>query len=169
MPSLRSCLILACGVPVILAGCAAPRMAAPVEQPTERITAAPTRPVDRTVLEPVEGLGQQRAQPSGMDMAAVPRSGGQVTEGQLTGGWQVASGGGSCQMTLSMTSWTGGYRGSTRGCSGDMARVNAWSYDGGQLILKDDAGGVVARLSAQSSSAMSGATVGGQSVSASRG
>ena len=102
-------------------------------------------------------------------MAAVGPSSEAVTRNTVVGSWHLAGGAGGCQLNLSLTTWKGGSRASTRGCANeDLAKVSAWSYDGGTVVLKDGEGGTVARLSAQGESAMSGATAGGASVVASR-
>lgn len=176
MSSLRLCL-LAGTVGLAVSGCAGTRISEPqmVQQPQERISAAPSGRVDSSALPPVEDAERDQAareeeeeeEEGGIDMASVQTQsgGGEVTEQSLLGGWDVSSSGSSCQMFLTMTSWTGGYRASTRGCSsGDLVDVNAWSYDGGQVVLKDGQGGELTRLTPRSSSSMSG---GG--ISASRG
>ena len=127
----------------------------------EPLPAAPARPVQSSPLPP------PAANPAAM--GEVGPSAASVTRSTVVGSWRLAGGAGGCQLNLSLTSWKGGSRANTRGCANeDLARVSAWSYDGGTVVLKDNEGGTVARLSAQGDSAMSGATAGGASVVASR-
>jgi len=82
--------------------------------------------------------------------AATPAAAGPVGEiarTDLLGGWTVASGSESCQLFMTLTSWTGGYRASTRGCSSDTLKsISAWSLAGKQVVLAGNAGKPVAHL-----------------------
>ncbi len=40
----------------------------------------------------------------------------------LLGGWTITSGNDSCQLFMTLTSWTGGYRASTRGCTTNLLK-----------------------------------------------
>src|SRR5262249_18254847 len=65
--------------------------------------------------------------------AAPPQaaSAGGLGRTDLLGGWTIASGGDSCQLFMTLTSWTGGYRASTRGCSnGTLKSISAWNLEG---------------------------------------
>ena len=145
---------------LLLAGCAGERAYRTAR--LEPLPAAPARPVQAEPLPPPSG--------GTASMAEVGRSAENVTRNTVVGTWRLSSGGGSCQLNLSLTSWKGGSRASTnRGCANeDLAKVSAWSYDGGTIVLKDNDGTPVARLAAQGDSAMSGATSGGAAVVASR-
>lgn len=77
----------------------------------------------------------------------------------LIGGWTLASSGESCQLSMNLTSWTGGYRASTRGCASDeLKSIGAWDLDGKTVLLKDANGSVVARLMASGGKRFSGQT-----------
>ena len=132
------------------------------------LTPAPTTSVEAAALPPLEGASTP--EPVAPVQVAVESVGASaVNADTLGGGWTVASGGSPCALFLSRTAWTGGQRASTRGCDNpDLGRVQAWAYEGGRVVLKDGSGGEIARLSASSAGAMSGATVSGAGVSANR-
>ena len=134
-----------------------------VRSAPEPLPAAPAERVQTAALAPPAAAESRRS------MAEIGPSADSVKRETVLGAWRVAAGGGSCQLNLTLTGWKGGSRASTRGCNNeDLSRVAAWSYEGGTVVLKDDTGASVARLSAQGESAMSGATAGGASVAASR-
>src|SRR5690606_4479013 len=77
----------------------------------------------------------------------------------LLGGWTISSGGESCQLFMTLTSWTGGYRASTRGCSSEpLKSISAWNLNGSQVVLAGSGGAPVATLSAAGGSRFSGRT-----------
>lgn len=65
----------------------------------------------------------------------------------LIGGWTLASSAGeTCQLSMNLTTWSGGYRASTRGCvSDELKAIGAWDVAGKEILLKDASGSVVAR------------------------
>ncbi|KAB0677586.1 protease inhibitor Inh/omp19 family protein [Aureimonas leprariae] len=83
----------------------------------------------------------------------------------LVGAWKVSTGGGSCQIFMALTKWTGGYRAASRGCPGQVADVSAWDVSGGQVVLKDSGGTTVANLSSSGGTRYDGSTSGGQQIS----
>ncbi|HMN86838.1 MAG TPA: AprI/Inh family metalloprotease inhibitor [Bauldia sp.] len=67
----------------------------------------------------------------------------------LLGGWTIASSSDSCQLFMTLTSWTGGYRASTRNCNSSVLKsISAWNLEGNQVILAGQGGSPVARLNA---------------------
>jgi hypothetical protein len=88
----------------------------------------------------------------------------------LLGGWTLSSGGDTCQLFMSLTQWTGGYRASTRGCTRpDLAGISAWELAGNTVTLKGGEGGdQVASLVATDSQRFSGATATGTPITVSR-
>ncbi len=129
-------------------------------------------PTDPAALPPVESSnlppisdGQQQAGtafPPGDNGDTVPLSQPQVagnapaeTAGagalgrtDLLGGWTITSGGDSCQLFMTLTSWTGGYRASTRGCNNDLLKsISAWNLQGKQVVLAGQGGTPIAHLS----------------------
>ena len=163
------------------------------EAPAARVRPVPARPaplepvpageVAQTPLPPPGEAHPALAQPgpagTGLEAATAALGEGpaaepapaavQVGRTDLIGGWRLASGGESCQLTMVMTTWTGGYRASTRGCSSPTLKgVSAWNLNGGQVTLMDDSGATVARLYPSSKSEFQGQTGSGESVSVSR-
>jgi hypothetical protein len=70
-----------------------------------------------------------------------------VTEDDLIGAWSATTPAATCSINLSLTTWQGGYRASTRNC-GDvqMAGLTAWSIEGRQVILRGTDGVTLGRL-----------------------
>lgn len=98
--------------------------------------------------------------------AAPPASSGTIGRTDLLGGWTIASSGDSCQLFMTLTSWTGGYRASTRGCSSDSLKsISAWNLEGSQVILAGQGGSPIARLQSSGGSRFDGSTQGGGAVS----
>lgn len=100
--------------------------------------------------------------------AGPPTGAPEVTKEQLVGAWKVSSGGGSCQMMLSLTKQSSDFRAASLRCPGDAANVAAWNVGGKQVTLKDNGGNVVARLYASGPERYDGQTSGGQPISFSR-
>ncbi|MFK7792389.1 MAG: AprI/Inh family metalloprotease inhibitor [Devosiaceae bacterium] len=89
-------------------------------------------------------------QSAALDGAPLPSStqgGSEVSEDELIGAWSAATPSATCAINLSLTTWQGGYRASTRNC-GDvqMAGLTAWSVEGQQVFLKGADGATLARL-----------------------
>lgn len=94
---------------------------------------------------------------------------GPVKAEMLSGGWQIAGEGSSCPLFMSTTAWKGGYRAVTRGCASPrLQQVNAWSLSGNQVVLKDEAGAEVARLTRTEEARYAGNLSSGGSVSFTR-
>lgn len=91
-----------------------------------------------------------------------------VTKEELIGRWTLASGGQSCDVFLSLTKWTGGFRAASRGCTDGLALVSAWNVEGKQVKLADSTGANIASLYKTASEKYDGATTGGQSISMGR-
>lgn len=83
-------------------------------------------------------------------MPATPGAGGAAAEigrPDLLGAWTLTDGTESCELFMTLTSWTGGYRASTRGCtSTTLASIAAWDLNGQQVVLAGPEGVAVARL-----------------------
>lgn len=99
--------------------------------------------------------------------AAPAATGSNVSRTDLLGGWTIASSGDSCQLFMTLTSWTGGYRASTRGCNSDaLKQISAWNLEGKQVVLAGTGGSPLARLSSSGSGRFDGQTLtGGAPVS----
>jgi hypothetical protein len=150
-------------------------------EPLPAVTAAPA-PVQTTDIAPPGG---DLTQPStgvpgdGTDLSSEPLTppgttamapatapgGGTLSRTDLLGGWTITAAGDTCQLFMTLTSWTGGYRASTRGCNGTLLKsVSAWNLDGGQVVLAGQGGKALARLSQNGANRFDG-DAGGQVVS----
>ena len=123
---------------------------------------APTTPVQTANLPPpgaapngvpAEGsdaASQPLAPPSNSVTAPTAGSGenGGIGRADLLGGWTITSGSDSCQLFMTLTTWTGGYRASTRGCNSTLLKsISAWSLEGAQVVLSGQGGAALAHLS----------------------
>lgn len=146
--------------PVRMAELPPPVAPAPVSGPEAPIADAPLPGEDATAA--VDGT-QVAALPAPTQTVAVGRT-------DLLGGWSIASGGETCQLFMSLTTWTGGYRASTRGCSSPtLAGISAWDLSGSTVTLKGgDGATTVATLAATSPSRFTGTTAGGGAVTVAR-
>lgn len=88
----------------------------------------------------------------------------------LLGGWTISSGGDSCRLFMTLTSWSGGYRATTKACSSSLlSSISAWDLIQNKFVLKDGQGQTLAWLS-QDGTALRyiGQTSYGQTISVSR-
>lgn len=167
-PSFRLVVILGlCGV---LTACNTSRFgygtaAAPLEaQPVAPVRSEPLQPPPGSVVTD-DGTAQTT------DVAALqaPDSAVAVTVGDLAGGWNLTSEGETCNLVTSQTTWTGGYRASTRGCnSPTLSSIAAWKVNGQQIQLFDGEGKQLASLFGASKTEFNGQTRTGQPISFSR-
>jgi len=132
----------------------------------------PTQPVTATDLPPPEMPPQDpnaAGLPAGgeQQVAALPPATDITLEREdLIGGWKISSGGANCQLFLTLTGWTGGYRATTRGCpDSEVGKIAAWDLNGQQVVLKGDGGAEVARLYPTGAERFAGQTAGAQAVS----
>lgn len=88
-----------------------------------------------------------------------------ISRNSVLGAYKVTTTGGNCQIILSLTKWTGGYRAASRGCPGAVADVSAWDVSGNQVVLKDSGGSNVASLNSSGGSRFEGRTKSGQQIS----
>lgn len=102
-------------------------------------------------------------------MAALPPAQETPTQEGVLGQWALAGPGDSCQLFVTLTGWTGGYRASTRGCgSPELTSVGAWNIEGNLVVLKDNEGNPVARLAKAGATQYNGRLELGGAVSMSR-
>jgi hypothetical protein len=101
---------------------------------------------------------------------APPADGGQpVTREALVGAWEVNTGGSKCQLFLSLTKWSGGYRAASRGCAAAaLSDVQAWDVKGKQVVLVNSTGSTAARLYRSDATRYDGSTTSGGTISFSR-
>ncbi len=89
--------------------------------------------------------------------APAPAGGAPVGRTDLLGGWTILSGTESCQLFMTLTTWSGGYRASTRGCTSDsLNRIAAWNLVGSEVVLAADGGAPLARLVASTTTRFDG-------------
>ena len=126
-------------------------------------------------LTPLPGGGDE-TQVAAIDNTPGPApmtvpAGGSASIGRtdLLGGWTLASASDTCQLFMSLTTWSGGYRATTRGCGSETLQgVSAWNLEGQQVSLLNDSGSTVARLTSASKTQFNGQTVAGEAISVSR-
>ena len=121
-------------------------------------------------FEPLPGTPQQTVlAPQTPGATTTPSTSG-IGRTDLLGGWTITASGDSCQLFMTLTSWTGGYRASTRGCADETLKsISAWNLQGDQVILSGQGGTPVARLYSSGNGRFDGQTEGqGAAVSFSR-
>jgi hypothetical protein len=91
-----------------------------------------------------------------------------VSREALLGTWQTAVNGGNCQLALSLTQWTGGYRAASLRCPGEAANIASWDVSGNQVVLNDRDGNNVARLYQAGAQNYQGTLSSGGSITLSR-
>jgi hypothetical protein len=111
---------------------------------------------------------QPLAPPTGTDTAMTAPSGtagsGGLGRTDLLGGWTITAGNDSCQLFMTLTSWTGGYRASTKGCATPLLKsISAWNLQGTNVILAGAGGAPVATLASSGTNRFDG-QANGQSV-----
>ena len=112
-------------------------------------------------------IGAVGVPPAGTTTAVVaPVAAGPIGRTDLLGGWTIASSGDSCQLFMTLTSWTGGYRASTRGCASEQLKsISAWNLNGSQVVLAGQGGSPVATLQNAGGTRFDGQIAGGGPVS----
>lgn len=85
----------------------------------------------------------------------------------VLGAWNVSARADTCALNLSLTTWTGGFRASTRKCSDELLlKIGAWTLDGKQLTLLNAQGETLARLVTSGPNRFDGTTeAGGSAIS----
>lgn len=119
----------------------------------------PVNPVASQALPAPVAMPQPTTDLTLAQPVADPATAAEVRKADLIGGWTLASAGETCQLSMNLTAWSGGYRASTRGCvSDELKAVGAWDVAGKEILLKDASGAVVARLYAAAPNRYSGQT-----------
>lgn len=106
--------------------------------------------------------------PSEQEFAAAAATAPDITREALLGTWQTSVGSGSCQLALSLTQWSGGYRAASLRCPGPAANIASWNVSGNQVVLNDRDGNMVARLYQSGPERYDGTLSAGGSISLSR-
>lgn len=183
-------LVLAVMIAGAAAGCSrvglsdGPRFSSSSPAPTtyEPLTPAPTAPVTQGTLQPLTPPPgapapvdpNAAAIPAGPTIAAGtppadPAKAPTIGRTELLGGWRLASGSDNCQLFMNLTSWAGGYRAISKGCtSPDLQKISAWDLQGKQVTLKGSDGSTVATLVGAGGEKFTGRTSGSQAITLSR-
>jgi hypothetical protein len=144
---------------------------------TEPVDTVMVSPVQSNTLPPVAGAAPPPGQGGivggapGTDTAALNQpsaapASSTLGRTDLLGGWTIVSSGDSCQLFMTLTSWTGGYRASTRGCNSEVLKsISAWNLNGTQVVLAGTGGSPVATLAASGNTRFDGQTGQGAAVS----
>lgn len=70
---------------------------------------------------------------------------------------------------MNLTSWAGGYRAISKGCtSPELQKISAWDLQGKQVTLKGSDGSTVATLVSAGGEKFTGRTAGAQAITLSR-
>lgn len=167
-------LLAAVAVAAVLSGCQRTSFGSlnTFQQPAP-LMPAPVGGVQSGQLPPPEtpAPGEFPAAPTAPETVAQPQvaaNAPELTREALIGRWSAGTGGTSCDVFLSLTKWTGGYRAASRGCIGAAASIAAWDVQGKQVILSDSSGNQLARLYQSANERYDGSTSTGQPISLSR-
>ncbi|MDQ0314199.1 AprI/Inh family metalloprotease inhibitor [Amorphus orientalis] len=136
--------------------------------PSQPVSSGQLQPIEPAPPEqpPVEETTEQTTEETQVASLPDQSTALNLERSDLLGGWGVTSAGETCQLFMTLTTWTGGYRASTRGCEGDeLSTVSAWDLSGKQITLKNGEGGNVATLLATEENRFNGATVAGRAIS----
>lgn len=148
----------------------------PSQQPAP-LTPAPVGGVQQSQLPPPGsgGTTQFPSAPGGaanagnQQMASLGNGNApEIKPESMIGRWTVSSSGSTCDLFLSMTKWTGGYRAATRNCSGMPSNISAWDAKGNQVVLSDNAGNQLASVQMAGNQHYQGTTANGQPISLGR-
>lgn len=173
---------------VVLASCQSSRIGAlQTRQAPAPLTPAPSGQVTSGQLPPPTqpDAATQAAQqngdfpnaPEGTQVAAAPTvqantqisaSSEPVTKESVLGRWVTQTGGGQCDVFLSLTKWSAGFRAASRGCPGDAASISSWNLSGNQVVLYDTNGNKLATLFKGSGKQLNGQTTNGAAISMSQ-
>lgn len=151
------------------------------ETSVAEITPAPAGRIESTDLPPAGGSGPGTTSSTGGSSMAMTEpatgtppiangaplaAGVEVSRTDLLGGWTLTNGTESCQLFMTLTSWTGGYRASTRGCTSEALKtISAWNVEGKQVVLAGAGGAPVAQLVASAQGRFEGQLTSGSTIS----
>ncbi len=137
--------------------------------PMADVSQGSLQPLDPQATPPM-ATGQQGTQPGNMQVASAPltapASAVALGRDDMIGGWKMRSGADNCSLYMALTTWTGGYRANTRGCTApELSGISAWDLTGKVVALKNSQGGTVAQLYATAPEQFTGQTASGQQIS----
>ncbi|HVY21027.1 MAG TPA: AprI/Inh family metalloprotease inhibitor [Bauldia sp.] len=114
-------------------------------------------PVDAGTSAADQPLAPPTGTTTAMDAPTGSGSGGAIGRTDLLGGWTITSGNDSCQLFMTLTSWTGGYRASTKGCTTPLLKsISAWNLQGSSVILAGQTGAPVVTLASSGNNRFDG-------------
>jgi len=120
------------------------------------------QPASDAPVSPAGGADAGAVASDGASAVGGAAASGGLGRTDLLGGWTINSAGDSCQLFMTLTTWTGGYRASTRGCTnGVLKSISAWNLDGEQVVFAGAGGTPVARLSSSGNHRFDGRTESG--------
>lgn len=97
-------------------------------QPVAPVAAQPLPPPTTAPVTPPPAAAEPEKVASAEPAPAPAASAVEIRKPDLSGAWKLASGGENCQLFMSLTSWTGGYRANARGCgSEELTSISAWN------------------------------------------
>ena len=164
---------------IALAGCGSiGAIGLPWKRDRQVVAAAASRcpptamaPVQSADLAPLDGtMPSAECRPTALDERAAGAAAGQPDRDDRAGRRRQRarphrssrrlddhSAGDSCQLFMTLTSWTGGYRASTRGCTSDLLKsISAWNLQGSEVILAGQGGTPLARLASSGNNRFDG-------------
>ena len=172
-------LILAVGL--ALTGCQRLNYGSRSELPSQPapLTPAPVGGVQQSQLPPPGTTGNDGSQfpaapgtagnADGQKMASLGNDNApEIKPESMIGRWTVTASGSGCDLFLSMTKWTGGYRAATRNCSGTAANISAWDVKGNEIVLSDNVGNQIASVQQSGKQSYRGSTASGQPITLGR-
>lgn len=165
-------LVLVLGLAVLAAGC---QRLSGGRNYAEPLPATPTTPVGSGSLAPLDSnapapgtVTDANAAPADLasNPVTAPANASDIGRTDLLGGWKLSSAGDSCQAFMTLTTWSGGYRANTRGCTTPvLSGISAWDLNGNQVVLKDGSGTIVAQLYSSAPGQFNGQTSTGSPIS----
>ncbi len=168
---MRTSLLAGVGLALTLAACGSrggyteQRVAPLAPQPIAPVSAGQLPPLDPSLAGQPDPMAEPTTDVAVAAPAPDPSQALEIRRPDLSGGWTIASGGETCQLFMSLTTWSGGYRANTRGCASDeLKSVGAWDLAGKEVVLKDSTGAPIARLLASAPTRFSGQSTAGRGI-----
>lgn len=153
----------------------APAQTQPGQQPGQQPGSQPFDPAAAANAAPPPAIAPQPNTQVTQAPAAAPQpvqptvSAVQLSRADMLGAWQLASTADTCQLFMTLTTWTGGYRATTKGCNSvELANVTAWDLQDNRVVLVGATGSQVASLTPAGGNRFSGTTKSGAPVTVSR-
>ncbi|WP_322186467.1 protease inhibitor Inh/omp19 family protein [Fulvimarina sp. 2208YS6-2-32] len=142
------------------------RLPPPPPPPPPAATTNPSTPATGTDTQ-TAALDPNAGSAAGSTPTPPPASSGgaALSRNKVLGAYKVTTAGGNCQIILSLTKWSGGYRAASRGCPGAVSDISAWDVSGNNVVLKNSSGSQVASVASSGDARFDGQTNGGEAIS----